>query len=42
MTPKQCARCGRHSYKNGKCYADRQTGRDVREYIWCYWAFHKH
>ena len=42
MTRRQCEKCGRHSYANGRCYADNKTcGRDIKEIVYCDWAFQK-
>ena len=42
MTCRQCEKCGRFSYANGRCYADNRTrGRDIKETTYCDWAFPK-
>jgi len=42
MTRAECRRCGRHSYKNGKCYADwSRKGKPIEMYIACDWAGEK-
>ena len=42
MTRRQCEKCGRHSYANGRCYADNKTqGRNIKEIVYCGWAFPK-
>ena len=42
MTRRQCEKCGRHSYANGRCYADNKTrGRNIKEIVYCGWALPK-
>ena len=38
MTKDQCGKCGRRAYLNGRCYADRKTGRPISETVYCGWA----
>lgn len=38
MTRAECRYCGRHAYKDGKCYADSRNGKPIEIYIHCDWA----
>ena len=42
MISRQCEKCGRFSYAKERCYADNKTrGHDIKETIYCDWAFPK-
>lgn len=38
MTRTECRYCGRHAYKDGKCYADSRAGKPIETYTYCDWA----
>lgn len=39
MTKEQCSKCGRKSYRNGKCYADNaQLGKPISIISYCGWT----
>ena len=39
MNIEQCKKCGRYSYRDGRCYADKKMkGRPIGEYTYCEWA----